>query len=159
MSCIAWFHRIEELNCIELGEEATWKRGWFDNMWFKTRMMKEGRQKSCFSCFCDFLFAGVQSMSLRICCLFWMLRTILRSPVCLGITRNLQLFSNKSVSFLKRSCLRQFGSSSSSCLSTDLQEKIMKLFTDKGNPFALKVLSACNVCDVKMELQVVDKKS
>ena len=36
---------------------------------------------------------------------------------------------------------------------------IMKLITDKGNPFALKVLSACNISGANMTLDIVDKNS
>ena len=35
----------------------------------------------------------------------------------------------------------------------------MKLFTDEGNPFTLKVLSAFNVAKKQVEVEVVDRKS
>lgn len=40
-----------------------------------------------------------------------------------------------------------------------LLERMMKLHTDKGNPFTLKVLSACNVAGSNLEVKVVDRKS
>ena len=39
------------------------------------------------------------------------------------------------------------------------QERAMKLFTDEGNPFTLKVLLASNVAKADVEIKVVDKKS
>ena len=37
--------------------------------------------------------------------------------------------------------------------------EIMKLFTDQGNPFTLKVLSAFNVVEKNVEIEIVDRKS
>ena len=46
-----------------------------------------------------------------------------------------------------------------SVVAESLVERMMKLHTDKGNPFTLKVLSACNVAGSNLEVNVVDRKS
>ncbi len=42
--------------------------------------------------------------------------------------------------------------------SSSFVGRIMKLFTDKGNPFTLKVLSASNLSNAEMEIRIVDKQ-
>ena len=37
--------------------------------------------------------------------------------------------------------------------------EIMKLFTDQGNPFTLKVLSAFNIAKKNVDMEIVDRKS